>query len=102
MANINFLSENIDIKKIMPAASKIEKMVVNPISYHTTVMVEGKPHSFELKVMRMPEGGFTVIINDPNVHGTIACPLSVLHSELNSALKAVLTNWEKILSERQF
>ena len=97
---LNFFSENIDPKNYTPADSKITKFTVNPITYHTTIEIEGVSQSIELTVMRTPEGGFNAMINDPTVHGTITEPLNSTMSDMNSAIKSVLTNWENLFLER--
>ena len=98
--SINFLTENIDPKNYTSIDSKITKITVNPITYHTTIEIDGVARTIELTIMKTPEGGYNAMINDPTVHGTITEPLNSTMSDLNSAIKSVLTHWENLFLKK--
>ena len=98
--SLNFTSKNIDVKRYVSQDSKIQSITVNPIIYHTTIEIENSKQSLEINVMKLPGGGFNVMINDPLVRGTITDPLNVAASDVETTIKNVLANWEKCYLER--
>ena len=98
--SLNFTSENIDVKQYVSQDSKIQSLTVNPITYHATIEIEGTKQSLEITVMKLPGGGFNAMINDSLVRGTMTDPLNVAASDVQTAIKNVLANWEKCYLER--
>lgn len=98
--SLNFTSENIDVKKYTSKDSKIKKITVNPITYHTTIEIEDALLSLELKIVKLPDGGFNATINDSSTQGTITDPLNVAASDVETAIQNVLSHWEKCYLER--
>lgn len=97
---LNFITTDIDHKKYTSTNSKINKITVNPITYHLTIEIEGIQQAIQLDLMRTPTGGYNAIIKDLNIQGTITDPLNVTHSESDSAVKSVLNTWEKLFLEK--
>lgn len=98
--SLNFSSENIDVKKYTSKDSKIKKITVNPIIYNTTIEIEDALLSLELKVAKLPDGGFNAMINDSIAQSTMTEPLNVVASDVETAIRNVLSHWEKYYLER--
>lgn len=65
-----------------------------------TMNKKSKKQSLEITAMKLPGGGFNAMINDPLVKGTITDPLNIAASDVETAIKNVLANWEKCYLER--
>ena len=100
LMSLNFTSENIDIKLYVSQDSKIQSFTVNPITYHTTIEIENSKQCLEITVMKLPDGGFNAMINDSLVRGTMTDPLNVTASDVETAIKNILSNWEKCYLEQ--
>jgi len=100
LVSLNFTSKNIDVKQYVSQDSKIRSLIVNPITYHATIEIENSKQSLEITVMKLPDGGFNAMINDSVVRGTMTTPLNVAASDVQTAIKNVLANWEKCFFER--
>ena len=98
--SLNFTSDIVDVAKYVSLDSKIKKMTVNPITFHVTIEIENTSQSVEITVMRLPDGGFNAMINDPTVQGTMTDPLNSAASDVQTTIKNVLANWEKCYLER--
>ena len=98
--SLNFTSENVDVKQYISPDSKIQKITVNPITYHTTIEIENTSHAIEIIVMKEPGGGFNATIKDIGTRATMTNPFSSSASDVKTSLKMVLANWEKCFLER--
>ena len=98
--SLNFTSDIVDVAKYVSPDSKIKKLTVNPITFHVTIEIENTSQTVEITVMKLPNGGFNAMINDPTVQGTITDPLNSAAFDVQTAIKSVLANWEKCYLER--